>query len=78
MLNKSHFAVAVSACLLFSAASGTAQQGATNFSASNSTQVVNIQQNGSGYALKAFTNSTGPVGAIFGQASGTRGYNNGV
>jgi hypothetical protein len=78
MLYKSHFAVVVSACLLFSAEFGTAQQGATNFSASNATQVVNIQQNGSGYALKAFTNSTGPVGAIFGQASATSGFNNGV
>ena len=75
---KNHFATALSLCLLFWAASATAQSGATNFSASNSTQVVNIQQNGSGYALKAFTNSTGPVGAIFGQATGTSGYNNGV
>lgn len=79
MLHQSHFAVVVSACLLFSVTPGTAQnQGATNFSASNATQVVNIQQNGSGYALKAFTKSTAPVGAIYGEASGTSGYTNGV
>jgi trimeric autotransporter adhesin len=78
MLFKNYFAPTLSLCLLLSAASATAQNGATNFSASNSSQVVNIQQNGSGYALKAFTNSTGPVGAIFGQASGTSGFNNGV
>jgi len=78
MMFKNLIATASSLCLLFWAASATAQSGATNFSASNATQVVNIQQNGSGYALKAFTNSTGAVGAIFGQASGTSGYNNGV
>src|SRR5712672_3074739 len=76
MMFKNPIATASSLCLLFWAASATAQSGATNFSASNATQVVNIQQNGSGYALKAFTNSTGAVGAIFGQASGTSGYNN--
>src|SRR3984957_10445325 len=78
MSSKSHFAVMVSACLLFAAASAMAQQGATNFTASNATQVVNIQQNGAGYALKAFTNSTSPVGAIFGQATATSGFTNGV
>jgi hypothetical protein len=78
MLYKSHFAVAVSACLLSWAVSGAAQQGATSFSASNTTQVVNIQQNGPGYALKAFTKSTGAVGAIFGQATASSGYTNGV
>src|SRR5258708_32954052 len=79
MLHKSHFAVVLSAYLLFSVAPGIAQnQGATNFSASNATQVVNIQQNGSGYALKPFTNSTWPVGAFFGQASGTTAFNNAV
>jgi hypothetical protein len=66
MMSKNLFATALSLCLLFWAASATAQSGATSFSASNATQVVNIQQNGSGYALKAFTNSTGAVGAIFG------------
>ncbi len=75
---KHHFAAALSLCLLFCATSATAQNGATNFSASNSTQVVNVQQTGTGYALKAFTPSTGPVSAIFGQATGTSGYNNGV
>lgn len=79
MRYKNYFAIALSLCLIFRAASATAQnQGATTFSASNTTQVVNIQQSGTGYALKAFTSSTGPVGAIFGQASGTTGFNNGV
>lgn len=53
-------------------------QGPTNFNGSNSTQVVNVQQNGTGFALKANTNSTGPVGAVYGQASGTTGFSNGV
>jgi len=78
MSYKSSLAAAVVICLLFFVSSGTAQQGATGFSASNSSQVVNIQQNGSGYALKAFTNSTSPVGAIFGQATASSGYTNGV
>lgn len=76
---------AASVGLLACAVLGTAQissaqtsQGATNFSAANSSQVVNVKQTGSGYGLKASTSSTGPVGAIFGQASGTTGYNNGV
>ncbi len=55
-----------------------ANQGPTNFTGSNSTQIVNVQQNGSGYALKANTNSTASVGAIFGQATGTTGFNNGI
>ncbi len=53
-------------------------QGPTNFTGANGTQVVNVQQNGSGFALKANTNSTGPVGSIFGQATGSTGFNNGV
>lgn len=68
-------------CALFGAAqfsSAQTSQGATNFSATNANQVVNVQQSGSGYGLKASTSSTGPVGAIFGQATGTTGYNNGV
>jgi hypothetical protein len=55
-----------------------ANQGATNFTASNSTQVVSVQQTGSGFALKASTPSSGGVGAVFGQATGTSGFNNGV
>jgi hypothetical protein len=55
-----------------------ANQGATNFTASNSTQVVNVQQTGSGFGIKASTPSTGGVGAIFGQATATSGFNNGV
>ncbi len=66
--------------LLFALASFAAgqTQGATNFSASNSTQVVNVQQSGSGFGVTSNTSSTGPVGAVFGQATGTSGYNNGV
>ena len=85
MSHHSLFSSACSAGLLVCAVFGAAQissaqtsQGATNFSATNSTQVVNVQQAGSGYGLKASTSSTGPVGAVFGQAMGTTGYNNGV
>lgn len=70
----------VAGALLATSLCSTAQapQGATNFSASDSTQVVNVQQSGTGFGLKVNTPSTGPVGAIFGQATGTSGYNNGV
>ena len=53
-------------------------QGATTFKASNSSQVVNVQQTGSGFGVRASTPSTGGVGAVFGQATGTTGFNNGV
>jgi hypothetical protein len=53
-------------------------QGPTNFSGSTSTQIVSVQQNGGGYALTANTNSAGPVGAVFGQARASSGFNNGV
>jgi len=82
MVSNQRFAALLSACLLFWIASGAAQstasQGATTFSATNSTQVVNVQQSGTGYGLKATTSSTGPVSAIFGQATGSSGFNNGV
>jgi hypothetical protein len=87
MTNKSSLAMTLAASLLFGLASLVAAQtqsataltqGATNFAASNSTQVVNVQQTGSGFAIKASTTSTGGVGAIFGQATATSGFNNGV
>ncbi len=53
-------------------------QGPTNFNGSNTSQVVNVTQSGTGFALKASTPSTGGVGALFGQATGTSGFNNGV
>ena len=66
-------------CLLL-CATGTSlgQQGPTNFNGTNTSQIVNVIQTGSGFGLKASTPSTGGVGAIFGQATGTSGFNNGV
>jgi hypothetical protein len=85
MSPKSRLSLALSGRLMLWFVSGAAlnssaqtSQGATNFSAANSTQVVKVQQTGSGYGLKASTASTAAVGAIFGQATGTSGYNNGV
>lgn len=53
-------------------------EGPRIFSGSNSTQIVNVQQGGSGFALQANTPSTGPIGAVFGLASGASGFTNGV
>ena len=53
-------------------------QGPTNFTGTTTTQIVDVQQNGSGYGLKSYTTSTGPVGAVYGEADGTTGFNNGV
>lgn len=84
MISRIQFAVSVCTSLLVLRMVGAAQvqpaapQGATTFQATNSTQVVNVQQSGTGYGLKASTSSTGPVSAIFGQATGTSGFNNGV
>jgi hypothetical protein len=84
MVSRIQFAVSVCASLLVVAMVGAAQvqpatpQGATTFQATNSTQVVNVQQSGTGYGIKASTSSTGPVSAVFGQATGTSGFNNGV
>jgi hypothetical protein len=82
VVSKYRFAAAVSAFLAIWTAAIVAQtpttQGATTFAATNSSQVVNVQQSGTGYGLKAATSSTGAVGAIFGQATGTSGFNNGV
>src|SRR2546422_6409691 len=69
-------------CLFLCATSITSSaqisQGPTNFNGSTTNQVVNVTQTGSGFGLQASTPSTGGVGAIFGQATGTSGYNNGV
>jgi len=69
--------VACIAALSLSSAAQTTE-GPRIFSGSDSTQVVNVQQGSSGFALKATTPSTGPVGAVFGLASGSSGFNNGV
>jgi hypothetical protein len=53
-------------------------EGPRNFTGSNTTQIVNVNQNSSGYALKAKTPSTQTVGAIFGAATATSGFTNGV
>src|SRR5438445_13377079 len=53
-------------------------QGPTNFNVATASQVVSVTQTGSGFGLKASTSSTGGVGAVFGQATGTSGFNNGV
>ena len=53
-------------------------QGPTNFNGATTSQVVSITQTGTGFGLKASTSSTGGVGAVFGQATGTSGFNNGV
>ena len=71
----------VGLCLLFGVpgkSSGQTAQGPTNFSGTTTSQVVNIAQSGSGFGLKVSTPSTGGVGAVFGQATGTSGFNNGV
>jgi hypothetical protein len=71
----------VEVCLLLCATcTGQAQtvQNPTNFNGTTTSQVVNVTQNGSGFGLKASTPSTGGVGAVFGQATGTSGFNNGV
>src|ERR1700730_17094940 len=81
MQTKLQFGLVVGAFFLASFTSmshAQANQGATNFKASDSTQVVSVQQTGTGFGIKASTPSTGGVGAIFGQATGTSGFNNGV
>ncbi len=82
MSHISRLASALSTSLLIgtliSNSAAQSSQGATNFTAGNSSQVVYVQQTSTGFGLKASTSSTGPVGAIFGQATGTTGYNNGV
>lgn len=53
-------------------------EGPRIFKGSNSTQVVSVQQAGSGFAFKASTPSTAATGAVFGAATGTSGFTNGV
>lgn len=53
-------------------------EGARIFNATNTTQTVKVQQNGSGAGLKSTTPSTGAVGALFGQATATSGQARGV
>src|SRR2546429_7646390 len=67
-------------CLFFCATMSPAQttQGPTNFNGATASQVVSVTQTGSGFGLKASTSYTGGVGAVFGQATGTSGFNNGV
>jgi hypothetical protein len=67
-------------CLFLCATMSPAQttQGPTNFNGATTSQVVSVTQTGSGFGLKASTSSTGGVGAVFGQATGTSGFNNGV
>jgi hypothetical protein len=69
--------IALSFCIT-SIAFAQATEGPTNFNGSNSSQVINVTQNGSGFGIKASTPSSGGVGAVFGQATGTSGFNNGV
>ena len=64
--------------LLTGIAFAQATAGPTNFEGSNSTKIVNVIQSGSGFGIEASTPSTGGVGAVFGQATGTSGYNNGL
>ncbi|HEY3929250.1 MAG TPA: hypothetical protein VGL89_12815 [Candidatus Koribacter sp.] len=58
--------------------SASSQSGPTTFSGSNTTQIVNVEQHSSGYGLKASTPSTHAVGAIYGKASASSGYTNGL
>jgi len=58
--------------------SAISQSGPTTFTGSNSTQIVNVQQNSSGYALKASTPSTSSVAAVFAKAIASSGYTNGI
>jgi hypothetical protein len=80
MKASSRFTIVGFCMLLGATGSSLAQtaQGPSNFSGTNATQIVNITQSGSGFGLRASTPSTGGVGAIFGQATGTSGFNNGV
>ncbi len=70
--------LAVFVCLALVGVEAQNNEGVTNFTGNNSTQVVNVQQNGSGFALKGFTGSGGPVGALYGRASAGSGFTNGV
>jgi len=70
-------AACVCVCLTGSALA-QATAGPTNFNGSNSSQIVKVTQSGNGFGIAASTPSNGGVGAVFGQATGTSGFNNGV
>jgi hypothetical protein len=78
MKKTSSLGMVVGVCLLCCGIGTSQTAGPTTFKGSNATQVVSVQQTGTGFGLKASTSSTGPVSAVFGQASGTSGFNNGV
>ena len=63
---------------LTACAAAQTTEGPRIFSGSNSTEIVSVKQGGSGFALQANTPSTGPIGAVFGLASGASGFTNGV
>lgn len=79
MLYRAHLSRIVICIIAFAVGAGAqTTEGPRVFSGSNSTQVVNVQQGGNGFALQATTPSTGPIGAVFGLASGASGFTNGV
>src|SRR5437588_11782609 len=80
MRNSTSRAVSGACVLAFltGIAAAQATAGTTTFKGSNSTQIVSVIQSGKGFGIEASTPSTGGVGAIFGQATGTSGFNNGV
>src|ERR1035438_809685 len=79
---RSNTSRAISGAFVFAFLTGIAvaqeTAGPTNFKGSNSSQIVNVIQSGSGFGIEASTPSTGGVGAVFGQATGTSGFNNWV
>lgn len=79
MLYRDHLSRIV-ICIIALAVGAGAQttEGPRTFSGSTSTEIVNVQQGGSGFALQATTPSTGPIGAVFGLASGASGFTNGI
>src|SRR5438270_10731600 len=80
-LRKSRFfvvTVATLCCFPNIAVLAQTTEGSRIFAGTNSTQVVRVNQSGTGFGLRAFTPSTKAVGAVFGQATGTSGFTNGV
>jgi len=70
--------IALSVVAMTMCVAAQTNEGPRNFTGSNTTQIVNVNQSSSGYALKANTPSTHAVGAIFGAATATSGFTNGV
>lgn len=70
--------ILVSLVMLSVCAAAQTTEGPRIFSGSNSTEVVSVRQGGSGFGLQATTPSTDPIGAVFGLASGSSGFTNGV